>query len=80
MTAPRPRQRANRMYMSADDFCNSAGQKVPDNNASIVAADSEQRSVFVEAARDSQGDAIKRTVVLFREVLTKRFCKGNRGI
>lgn len=80
MTAPRPRQRANRMYMSADDFRDPASQKVPDNNASIVAADSEQRSVFVKAAGNSQGDAIKRTVVFFREVLTKRFWKGNRRI
>lgn len=53
VAAPRPRKGTNGMNVSRNYFGDPAGQKVPNHDATIVATDSEQRSVLIEAACDS---------------------------
>ena len=62
------------MNVGGNDLGNAPGQKVPNDDAAIVATHCQQGSVLVEGTRYRQGDTIQRTIELFRVVLAERFC------
>ena len=69
----RPRERANRVDVGADDLGDAAGQKVPDDDAAVVAAHGQQGAESVEVERDGHGDAVQRAVIFLGVILPERF-------
>ena len=54
------------MDMSIDGFGDTTSEEVPDDNASIIAADSQQRTAFVECTRHSNAGTVQLAVrILF---------------
>jgi hypothetical protein len=55
---PGPAKTADRVYVGRDYFCYSTSQEIPYDDAAVIAANGEQRSIFVVGTRNGQGDAI----------------------
>ena len=75
IAAAAPAQRADRVHVSVDDLGDAARQKVPYEDAAVVAADGEQSAVSIELTRDGDAHAVERAVEVFGKVLTERLQK-----
>ena len=64
-------ERTNRVDMCIDKLCNATGEEIPDNNPSIVAANSQQCSLPVKSTRDGNTHTVQVSVKILWEVLTK---------
>lgn len=70
----RPIQTANRMGMSRDYFGDTPCKEVPNDNATIIASNCQQCSVFVKGTRNCKWHTIEGAIELLRIVLSKRLC------
>ncbi len=61
------------MNVRLDDLGDAAGQKVPNDDAAVVAPHRQQRPETVEGQGQGHGDAVQRTLVLLGVILAKRF-------
>lgn len=55
------------MHMSTDNLGNSSGQKIPDHDPAIIAANREQRASSVERGRHCYADRVQCPVVFLYE-------------
>ncbi len=64
-------KRTNRMHMGADEFGDASSEKVPDDDASIVAPHSQQGALPVESTCHCYADTIQGSIeVLYVQYLT----------
>lgn len=73
MSIPWPTNAANGMNMSWYNLCDSSRQKVPNNDATVIATNGQKGAVFVEDTSDGQWDAVQGTIEFLGIVLSERF-------
>lgn len=56
------------MDVCTDNFGNSSCEEVPDDNAAIVAANSQQGSPAVEGARERHADTVQSAIRLLQTI------------
>lgn len=54
------------MDVGADDFGDSPGEEIPDDDAAVVAAHGEQRAPAVKGAGQGHADAVQRAIGFLR--------------
>uniref|UniRef100_A0A6B0UQE2 Putative secreted protein n=1 Tax=Ixodes ricinus TaxID=34613 RepID=A0A6B0UQE2_IXORI len=73
VTVPTEAEGTDRVHVRTDDLGNASCQEVPDDNPTVVAANSQKRSTLVESTCDCQADAVQSSIKFLWVVLAKRF-------
>lgn len=63
------------MYVGLDNFGDTPGQEVPNDDPSIIASDGQEGPEAIEVQSQCHGDAVQSSIILLRIILTERLQK-----